>query len=81
MMFQWLGLGAFSAEGPGSVLGQGTKMLQAVQHVQKINYKLKKKFKKKMWYIYIIEYYTAIERPKIGFTELKIKVSTDLSLF
>ena len=34
-----------------------------------------------MWYIYIIEYYTAIERPKIGFTELKIKVSTDLSLF
>ena len=45
-MVQWLGHGVFTAEGPGSILGQGTKILQTVQHIQKINYKLKKKFSK-----------------------------------
>ena len=29
---QWLGLSAFTAEGLGSVPGQGTKILQAVRH-------------------------------------------------
>ena len=29
-MTHWLGLGAFTAEGQGSIPGQGTKILQAV---------------------------------------------------
>ena len=29
-MIQWLGLCAFTAEGAGSIPGQGTKILQAV---------------------------------------------------
>ena len=29
-MVQWLGPGTFSAEGPGSILGWGTNILQAV---------------------------------------------------
>ena len=33
---QWLGLGAFTAMGLGSIPGQGTKIPQAVQHGQKI---------------------------------------------
>ena len=33
--FQWLGIGAFSAVGLGSIPGQGTKMPQAVRHGQK----------------------------------------------
>ena len=33
---QWLGLCAFTAEGPGSISGQGTKIPQAMQHSQKI---------------------------------------------
>ena len=77
---QWLGCGTFTAEGPGSILGQGTKILQAMQHIQKVNYKFKK-IKKKIWHIYIIEYYTAIKRQKNYFPELKIKVSTGLRLF
>ena len=32
---QWLGLGAFSAGGAGSIPGQGIKILQAMQHGQK----------------------------------------------
>ena len=32
---QSLGFGAFMAKGPGSISGQGTKILQAVWHVQK----------------------------------------------
>ena len=36
---QWLGLHAFTAEGPGSISGQGTKIPQAVQQGKK-----KKKF-------------------------------------
>ena len=28
---QWLGLHAFTAKGPGSILGQGTKILQAAR--------------------------------------------------
>ena len=32
---QWLGLGAFTAEGPGSIPGQGTKILQATWHSKK----------------------------------------------
>ena len=31
---QWLGLCAFTAEGPGSVPGQETRILQAAQHGQ-----------------------------------------------
>ena len=34
-MVQWLGLRAFTAKGPGSVPGRGTKILQAVQHHRK----------------------------------------------
>ena len=34
---QWLGIHAFTAEGTGSVPGQGTKILQAVQCGQKKN--------------------------------------------
>ena len=32
---QWLGLGAFTAEGAGSIPGQGTKIRQAVRGSQK----------------------------------------------
>ena len=32
---QWLGLGTFTAEGPGSIPGWGTKILQAKWHGQK----------------------------------------------
>ena len=34
-MVQWLGLHAFTAEGPGSIPGQGTKIPQAVSRGQK----------------------------------------------
>ena len=34
-MVQWLGPGTFSAEGPGSILGCGTNILQAVSSSQK----------------------------------------------
>ena len=34
LMVQWLGLCAFTAQGPGSVSGRGTKILQVVQHSQ-----------------------------------------------
>ena len=30
-MFQWLGVCSFTAEGPGSIPGWGTKILQTVQ--------------------------------------------------
>ena len=30
-MVQWLGLHAFTVKGPGSILSQGTKILQATQ--------------------------------------------------
>ena len=33
-MVQWLGLQAFTAEGPGSIPGQGTKIPQATRHGQ-----------------------------------------------
>ena len=33
-MVQWLGLSTFTAEGAGSVLSQGIKILQAMQHGQ-----------------------------------------------
>ena len=32
---QWLGRGAYSARGLGSIPGQGTNILQAVKHSQK----------------------------------------------
>ena len=32
---QWLGLRTLTAEGPGSIPGWGTKILQAVWHYQK----------------------------------------------
>ena len=34
-MVQWLGLRAFTAEGPGSIPGWGTKILQAATAAQK----------------------------------------------
>ena len=34
-MVQWLGLWAFTAKGPGSIPGQGTKILQVSQCGQK----------------------------------------------
>ena len=34
---QWLGLQAFTAKGPGSIPGRGTKIPQAVWHSQKKN--------------------------------------------
>ena len=33
-MVQWLGIRVFTAEGPGSIPGQGTKIPKAVQHSQ-----------------------------------------------
>ena len=33
-MVQWLGHGAFTAEGPGSIPSQGTKIPQPAQHGQ-----------------------------------------------
>ena len=44
---QWLGLCTFTAEGLGSIPGQGTKILQAVQCGKK---KKKKKQKKEIIY-------------------------------
>ena len=35
LVVQWLGLHAFTAEGPGSIPSQGTKIPQARQHGQK----------------------------------------------
>ena len=35
LVVQWLGLHAFTAEGEGSIPGQGTKILQAMQCGQK----------------------------------------------
>ena len=39
MAVQWLGLGAFTAVGPGSIPGLGTKILQATWHSQKFKKK------------------------------------------
>ena len=44
-MVQWLGLGALTARGPGSIPGQGTKILQAMWHGQKPPKKQKRKNK------------------------------------
>ena len=35
LVVQWLGLGAFTAVGLGSIPGGGTKILQAAQHSHK----------------------------------------------
>ena len=35
LVVQWLGLCTFTAKGPGSVPGRGTKIPQAMQHSQK----------------------------------------------
>ena len=48
---QRLGLGAFTAVGPGSIPGQGTKILHAAYCVQK---------KKKSKYIYICSYFLGV---------------------
>ena len=40
---QWLGLGAFTAEGPDSIRGWGTKSLQSVQCGKKGEKERKKK--------------------------------------
>ena len=34
LVVQWLGLGAFTAEGPGLILNWGTKILQVMKHGQ-----------------------------------------------
>ena len=34
LVVQWLGLHAFTAEGPGSIPGWGTRIPQALQHGQ-----------------------------------------------
>jgi len=39
LVFHWLEIFAFPAVGLGSIPGQGTKILQALQHGQKINKK------------------------------------------
>ena len=44
---QWLGLLAFTAEGSGSVPGQGTKILQAMWRSQKKKLYLNKSWKNK----------------------------------
>ena len=36
LVVQWLRLGAFTAVGPGSNPGEGTNILQATQHGQKL---------------------------------------------
>ena len=35
LVVQWLDLGAFTTEGPGSIPGQGKKILQVVWHSKK----------------------------------------------
>ena len=42
-MVQRLGLRAFTAEGPGSIPGQGTKIPRAVQYSRAMQYGQKKK--------------------------------------
>ena len=42
LMVQWLGLRAFTPEGPGLIPGRGTKIPQATQHGQKEKKKRKK---------------------------------------
>ena len=37
LVVQWLGLGAFTVEGPGSISVWGTKILQVMQHDQEIS--------------------------------------------
>ena len=46
-MVQWLGLCAFTAEGMGSVPGQGTKILQAMQLAAAKKKKKRKEKRKK----------------------------------
>ena len=60
-MVQWLGLQAFTAKGPGSIPGWGTKVTQAVRHGRKKK-KEKKKKPNRMWGQLAI--YT--EKDKIG---------------
>ena len=45
LVVQWLGLQAFTSEGPGSVTGRGTKILQATWP-KKLKLKLKNKINK-----------------------------------
>ena len=42
---QWLGLGAYTAEGTGLIRGWGTEILQAMQHAQKRKKKKKRRFR------------------------------------
>ena len=46
-MVQWLGLGTLTAEGPGSIPGWRTKIIQAEQHSHPPKNKNKKKIHKK----------------------------------
>ena len=41
LVVQWLDLGPFTAEGPGSIPGQGKKILQVVWHSKKKKKKIK----------------------------------------
>ena len=47
LVVQWLGLGAFTAMGPGSTPGQGTKVPQAARRSQKTKQNKKTKTKKR----------------------------------
>ena len=49
LVVQWLGLCALTAEGPVSIPGQGTKILQAVWCSQKKKERKKKKEKENMF--------------------------------
>ena len=59
LVVPWLGVGAFTAVATGSVPGRGSKIPQ----VHAGHNHLKKK--RKMWYIYAMEYYIAIKKNAI----------------
>ena len=52
----WLGLCTFTAEGPDSIPGQGTKILQTVQHGQKERKKMNGKKKESLLHIVKIKW-------------------------
>ena len=59
-MVQWLGFFGLTAEVPGSIPGQGTKIPQAVQCST-----AKKKKKEKCGLSIIVEYYSALKRDEV----------------
>ena len=53
MVVQWLRLCTSTAGGVGLIPGQGTKLLHAIRHGQKINLKIKKKLPLKFLFVLI----------------------------